>query len=389
MDDRTSDFVVIGGGIAGASVAARLAVAGATVCVLEAESRPDVHSTGRSAATYVLNFGNASIRRLTAASRDFLEHPPAGFSEHPLVTPRGVLTVASADQMDAYREVLDMATDMHPVERAEALAMVPVLRDDWLVAAALEPGAMDIDVHALHSGFLRQLRAAGGRLTCGAPVQALERRNGSWVVHTPEGDHAAPVVINAAGAWADRVAVMAGLAPLGIEPRRRTAAIVALPDGIDASAWPMVFDALDSVYFKPEAGKLLLSPADATPDQPGDVQPEDLDVAIAVDRLEQMVNFSVRRVEHRWAGLRTFAPDGTLVIGMDPRRDGFFWLAGQGGYGIQTSPIVSATAANLLTGRGLPEPLRQLGTTERELAPGRFLEAATPHANATDFQPHA
>lgn len=373
MSVGASDILVIGGGIAGASAAAAIAADGADVRVLEAEPRPDYHSTGRSAAIYIQNFGSRVIRGLTAASRSFYDQPPTGFSEHPLVTPRGVLMIASESQLDAFRGALDAASGMREIDRQQALAMVPVLDPQWLVAAALEPDAMDIDVNAVHMGFQRQLKSAGGRLVCDAPVQALERRDGLWAARTPRGDFSAPVVVNAAGAWADAVAQMAGVGALGLQPMRRTAMIINAPHGVDIAGWPMVNDAAEAFYFKPEAGKLLLSPADATPDQPSDVQPEDLDVAIAVDRFEQAVNFSVDRVAHRWAGLRTFAADGALVIGWDPRADGFFWVAGQGGYGIQTSPMASRTAASLLARRGLPQALRDHGVTAHDLTPDRLL----------------
>lgn len=373
MSERTRDVLVIGGGIAGASAAAELARSGADVCVLEAEMRPDYHSTGRSAAIYIQNFGNRVIRGLTGASRAFFDAPPEGFSEHPLVTPRGVLTVASESQLDAYQAVLAEATGMQPIERDRALAMVPVLRDEWLAAAALEPAAMDIDVNAVHMGFQRRFKAAGGRLICDAPVQGLARQGELWTVQTPQGDFSAPAVVNAAGAWADRIAELAGVGALGLEPLRRTAVVIDAPDDVDVSGWPMVADAGDSFYFKPEAGKLLLCPVDAAPDQPSDVQPEDLDVAIAVDRLEQAVNFSVDRIEHRWAGLRTFAPDGALVIGWDPRADGFFWVAGQGGYGIQTSPMASCAAASLFAGKRLPDALQASGVSDEDLTPARLL----------------
>src|SRR5699024_10316805 len=262
---------------------------------------------------------------------------------------------------------------MQEIDRDEALSMVPVLDPKWLVAAAVESDAMDIDVNAVHMGFQRQLKAAGGQMVCAARVQALERRDGLWLARTPQGEFRAPVVVNAAGAWADTVARMAGVGALGLEPRRRTAMIVDAPAGVDVRRWPMVNDAAESFYFKPEAGKLLLSPADATPDQPSDVQPEDLDVAIAVDRFEQAVITSVDRVEHRWAGLRTFAPDGALVIGWDPRAKGFFWVAGQGGYGIQTSPMASRVAASLLAGRGVPQTLQAQGVMAHDLTPDRLL----------------
>jgi len=372
MSVAGSDILVIGGGIAGASAAAAMASDGARVCVLEAEPRPDYHSSGRSAAIYIQNFGNAAIRGLTAASHAFFAAPPAGFAAQPLASPRGVLTVASASQLAAFQAVLDAASGMQRIACADALAMVPVLRADWLAAAALEPGALDIDVHAMHLGYQRQLKAAGGRLLCDAPVQELARHKGLWTAQTPQGRFSAPIVVNAAGAWADDIARLAGVAPLGLEPRRRTAIIIDMPPDVDATAWPMVFDAAGEFYFKPESGKLLLSPADATLARPGDVQPEELDVAIAVDRLEQAVNLTVERVTHSWAGLRTFAPDGALVLGWDAQAAGFFWVAGQGGYGFQTAPMAARAAADLLAGKGLPSALLEHGVTEHALAPTRF-----------------
>lgn len=361
--------------MAGASVAAELADAGASVCVLEGESQPNYHSTGRSAAIYIQNFGNRVIRGITAASRAFFDAPPAGFVDHPLLTSRGVLTIASEAQMAAFEAMLAEADGMERVDPNEALALVPVLRPERVAAAALERGAMDIDVNALHAGYLRRLKTGGGRVVCDAQVTALARRGNGWEIRTRQGTFGARVVINAAGAWADVVAALAGVQPAGLEPRRRTALIIEAPAGIPVDRWPLVTDADDGFYFKPEAGKLLLSPADATPTVAGDVQPEDLDVAIAVDRFEQAVSFSVDRVTHRWAGLRTFAADGSPVIGWDTEVDGFFWLAGQGGYGIQTAPMAARAAAALVLDAGLPNQLIAAGVTETDLSVARVRTA--------------
>lgn len=372
MSPAHSDIVVIGGGMAGASVAAELADAGASVCVLEGESQPNYHSTGRSAAIYIQNFGNRVIRGITAASRAFFDAPPVGFVDHPLLTSRGVLTIASESQMAAFEATLAEADGMERVDPNEALALVPILRPERVAAAALERGAMDIDVNALHAGYLRRLKTGGGRVVCDAQVTALARRGNGWEIRTRQGTFGAGMVINAAGAWADAVAALAGVRPAGLEPRRRTALIIEAPAGIPVDSWPLVTDADDGFYFKPEAGKLLLSPADATPTVAGDVQPEDLDVAIAVDRFEQAVSFSVDRVTHRWAGLRTFAPDGSPVIGWDTEVDGFFWLAGQGGYGIQTAPMASRAAAALVLDAELPSQLIAAGVAETDLSVARI-----------------
>lgn len=364
MDDRT-DIIVIGAGIAGASAADALAPS-ARVIVLEQEERAGVHSTGRSAALFSETYGNAVIRALSRASRAFLAGPPDGFSETPLIRPRGSLYVAAEDQLDRLR-ALEVATGtFERLSGAEARRRVPILRPEASAAGLYEPGAMDIDVDALHQGFLRRLRRRGGQLVTDAPVTALRREATGWIATTPRGDVSAPIVINAAGAWADRVAVLAGIAPLGLQPKRRTAALIDGPD-LDFSGWPLVIDADETVYFKPDAGRLLISPADETDTEPGDAQPDDLDVAVAADRVERMTTLRVSRVRHRWAGLRTFAPDRTPVCGFDPREAGFFWLAGQGGYGIQTSPALAALAARLVL--RLPGDLAEL---EAALAPDRY-----------------
>lgn len=367
-----ADILVIGGGIAGASAAYEMA-ASARVVVLEAESQPGYHSTGRSAAQFIRNYGNPPMRALARASEAFLGAPPAGFAEHPILTPRGVLHICLPGQEAAYEAEIAALVGGHRLLSAdEVAALVPVLRADALLGGALED-AFDIDVAGLHQGYLRGLKARGGRVVCDARATAVMRRDDFWHVDTPAGSFAAPVLVNAAGAWADAVAGLAGLAPLGIAPKRRTAAIVALPDGTDPHPWPLVADVGETFYFKPEAGKIMVSPADETPAEPCDVQPEDLDVAIGIDRFEQVATFQVRHVEHRWAGLRSFAADRTIVIGFDPRTEGFLWLAGQGGYGIQTSPAAAMTAAALVAGGDLPAALTDHGVSAAALSPARLL----------------
>ncbi|MFL7901623.1 NAD(P)/FAD-dependent oxidoreductase [Azospirillum argentinense] len=385
MDVERVDFLIVGGGMAGASAAYELAAHGSVV-VLERESQPGYHSTGRSAALYTQTYGHPVVRALTVASWDFYINPPDGFSEHPLLTPRGVLLIGRADQTAAldrdFAEGRRLTPTVERLDRAQTLARAPFLKADYVDGAVWEPAAMDMDVHAIHSGYLRGLKARGGRLVTDAGVTALERRDGLWIATTPAGDFAAPVLVNAAGAWADVLAGMAGVRPVGLVPKRRTAItfdpvfadpVFADPaDGAGLAGWPMTINVDEQFYMKPESGRLLLSPADETPVEPCDVQPEEMDIAVAIDRMEQAVRFSVRRITHKWAGLRSFVADKVMVVGYDESADGFFWLAGQGGYGIQTAPAMGRTAAALATGHGLPPEVAALGVRAEDLAPARL-----------------
>ncbi len=370
------DFIIVGAGIAGASAAFELSRS-SRVCLLEGEARPGLHATGRSAALFTPTYGGPQFRALTRASRAFFDHPPAGFCDHPLLQDRGCLYIARTDQREHLQKmVADISASggmMSFVDRQSALARVPSLRKDYLAEAALDSDAMDIDVHALHQGFLRAARSAGVRLVTGTPLNRLERRDGVWCAGLVDGDVSAPVLINAAGAWADEVARLCGVPPLGLRPLRRTALVVDPPAGVDVRSWPAVIDAEESFYFKPEAGKLLLSPADETPSAPCDAAPEELDIAVAVDRVEAALDIEVRRVNHSWAGLRTFAPDRGPVVGFDARVAGFFWCAGQGGYGIQTSPAMGRVVAALARGDGVPEDVVREGFRVEDVSPRRFV----------------
>ncbi|MCT2589970.1 FAD-binding oxidoreductase [Streptomyces sp. N2-109] len=361
-----ADFLVVGGGIAGAAAGYFLARHGRVV-LLEAERSPGLHATGRSAALFSEYFGNPTVRALTIAARGFYTAPPDGFTTAPLLTPRGVLaleTPGTAAQFEAAK--VSGATAPQPVvelDEERALDLCPALLPGAFGRALYKPGACDVDVDATHQGFLRGLRAAGGSVVTGARVHALRRDAGEWQVSTAVGEFAAPVVVNAAGAWADelaRLARSAGVRALGLVPRRRTAALARTPDGADASSWPMVSDVADTFYAKPESGGLLLSPVDDTPEPPGDIRARDLDVATAVHRFEQVSTLRLRHVGHIWAGLRTSTPDDTPVIGTDPRAPGFCWLAGLGGYGIQTAPAAGALLAALATGNAPPPALAAL-----------------------------
>lgn len=351
MDLHDTDIAVIGAGIAGASAAAALA-ADHRVALLEAEEVAGYHSTGRSAATWILNYGPPDVRVLTGLSRAFFEHPPAGFTDVPLMSRRPVVFLAPEEQRAELAEMLAQGLGLREAGIAELRAMVPALRPDYAVAAAIEDDAFDMDVAALHQGFLRQFRACGGTLALRHRTGRIEHRGGLWEVETTEDAvFRARVVVNAAGAWGDMVAASAGVAPLGLVPCRRTGVIIE-PVPWQVSNWPLLNDVGHSWYTRPEARtRLMVSPADETPLPPQDVQPDEMDIAVAIDRMQQALDIEVRRVERSWAGLRTFTPDRSLAIGWDAQAEGFFWCVGQGGYGIQTSPAAGQLVADLIAGR--------------------------------------
>ena len=354
-----SDIAIVGAGMAGASLAAELA-GEASVLLLEAEDQPGYHSTGRSAAFWAESYGGPFVQPLTTASGPFL-------ARHGFLGPRGALHLADLDGLAALGEMeaqfgADIAFERLGRDRLEAL--VPGLRPGWL-AGLLEPSCADIDVAALHGFYLAQARRGGAKLVAGAEVRALRREGEGWTIETAAGAFRARLVADAAGAWADRVAAMAGAAPIGLQPYRRTLSQLRV-DPPAPPDMPLVIDARERFYFKPEAGgRLWLSPHDETPCDPSDCAPEELDVAVAIDRFEQVVDWRVGRVERSWAGLRSFAPDRRPVYGFDPLVPGFFWCAGQGGFGIQTAPAAAKLAAALLLGRS-PE------LDPAPYAPGRF-----------------
>lgn len=367
------DFVIIGAGIAGASVAAHLAPH-ARVLILEAEAQPGHHATGRSAAMFAPGYGPAPIRALTRASAAFFDAPPAGFAAAPLLTPRATVMITTPDQMDSHRAALaDLSGDAAVTELtgAEVEARVPLLRPGYAVAGILDATGSDIDVHALHHGFLRMARAAGAELRTRATVAGLTRQAGGWAVETAQGVEKTRAVINAAGAWAGQVGAMAGAEAIGLTPKRRTALIVAAPVGVATADLPLTVDIDETFYLKPDAGRLLISPANEDPMEPCDVQPDELDVAYCIDRIERAFDLSIRRIEHRWAGLRSFVADKAPVVGYSPLAPGFFWLAGQGGYGIQSSPALGRLAAALALGQDMPADLAAQGLRLADLAPDR------------------
>ncbi len=374
MSARDCDFLIIGAGIAGASAGYFLSRHG-TVALLERESAPGYHTTGRSAAFYAPSYGGAAIRPLTIASGPFLRQPPEGFSDTPLLSDRQALYIARADQipaLDAFEAALRvLEPDIVRMDGTAARRLCGVLREDYVASALLEPECSDLDVNAVHQGFLRGLRHRGGTVVTDATALSIVREGGRWVVDTPSGVWRAPVLINAAGAWADQVARLAGLRPIGMRPLRRTIVILP-PPPLFSPHWPVVLDVDDHFYFKPESGRILASPADETPSEPVDAQPEEIDVATAVDRVQQAADIPVRRIENKWAGLRTFSPDRTPVVGFDSQGDGFFWFVGQGGYGIQTAPMMGRLAESLIVDRAMPRELEGFGVTAATYDPDRF-----------------
>jgi len=367
------DFLIIGAGASGAGAGFELSRHG-KVILLEAEAQPGYHSTGRSAALYTRFYGSRVVRALNLASLGFLESPPQEFADHPLLSPRGAIGLAPPEAPGLVEDVLALdpsGTQIVELSPSRTLELMPILKREAIGRAAYEEGVFDMDVHAIHSGFLRGLHARGGRVVTNARVEAIERSRGVWKLRAGGETYAAPVVVNAAGAWADEIGKLAGLSPIGLVPKRRTAIVIDLPDGVDLRRAPAL-DQLDNEhYIKPDAQRLMVSPGDATPSPPCDAQPEDLDIALMVDWLERVTTLTVRRIGNRWAGLRSFVADHTPVCGAEPGMDGFYWLAGQGGYGIMMSSSLGRTVCALITQGELPEDIRALGVTEAELSPAR------------------
>ena len=369
-----ADVVVVGAGIAGVSAAAVLAETHEVVLV-EAEDAPARHTTGRSAAIFSENYGNAIVRALTRASRAFLEDPPRGFADVPVLSARGALWIGTDDQQAALDAAAAAGRALVPtierLDRATALARCPALDPTTVAGAVWEPDARDIDIGALVQGYLRRLRHRGGQLATDAGLQRADWDGETWRVTTAAGDVQAGWIVIAAGAWADDVATRCGVAPIGLMPLRRTAFLFDPPPDTDPRPWPLVIDADESFYFKPESGVLLGSLADETPDVPRDVGPEEVDVALALDRIAVVLRGATRRVRRAWAGLRTFAPDRTPVVGIEPDR-AFCWVAGQGGYGIQTAPAIAAAVAGLVGHGRLPDDLTEAGLDASVLSAARF-----------------
>lgn len=345
---KAIDVLIIGGGIAGVSLAGRLA-GRARVVLLEREAMLAMHTTGRSAAIYSETYGNAAVRSLTHESRGFFENPPPGFADGPLISLRPTLYVAREGDVAKLENFLrENPSAARPVSRAEAHTRMPVLREGVFAAFAEEPGSTDIDVHRLFDGFRRMALHGGVEILTNREVLSFSGGREGWTVTTAAGTLKARIVVNAAGSWAGKIGLMAGLGDRGLQPLRRTAVTIEPPQGLDVSDWMLVNDVSETFYFKPDAGLILASPLDETPSEPCDAQPEEIDVAIVAQRIEEAAKISVRRIRRRWAGLRTFTPSRTPIFEFDERAEGFFWLAGQGGYGMQTAPAISARAAEAI-----------------------------------------
>jgi|LakMenEpi03Aug12_release.lakeMendotaPanAssembly.Ray.scaffolds.fasta_scaffold02264_25 D-arginine dehydrogenase len=371
------DVIVIGGGVVGASLAWRLAPQ-RRVAIVEMERMSGYHSSGRSATYFNVGLGLSASRLLTLASRDFFLRPGPGFSEHPLADPLPALTVsgAAAEPMleDHLRELRELVPDAIRLDAGDIARLVPLIRPsrDGIWAAILDPSAFRIDGHALLQGYIAGARARGAKVFLGSEAMAIKRAGGDWTVHAGTEELQAPVVVNAAGAWSDVVARRAGVAPVGLTPMRRTIVTFDAPAGRSVEGLPFVRSIEDRFYFTGESGGVLLSPADESPVEPHDAQPEDEDVAIAVDRFESVTGAEVTRIRSRWAGLRTFACDRVPVIGFDGAASGFFWCAGQGGVGLQTSPAASHCAASMILGEPWPAQLADRGLRAADLSPLRF-----------------
>lgn len=370
------DYLIIGGGIAGASTGYFLAGHGKTI-VLEREAQPGYHSTGRSAALYTVAYGTPQVRALTAASRAFYDAPPAGFCDHPLLTPRGELVVDfsgdAAELQRQFEQARQQVAEARLLSAEQACAMVPVLRRERVRGALYDPSAADIDTAALHQGYLRGIRQQGGEIHCDREVLAISRSAAGWQVDCAGQRYSATLLINAAGAWCDQIAQLAGLPGIGLQPKRRAAFTFQAGEGIDCQNWPALVSLDESFYFKPDAGLLLGSPANADPVAAHDVQPEELDIALGIHQIETHTSLQIRRPEHTWAGLRSFVADGDLVGGFDAQAAGFFWVAAQGGYGIQTSAAMGQACAALIRKQPLPEQLIAAGLTAAMLSPQRLL----------------
>jgi D-arginine dehydrogenase len=371
---ETYDALVIGGGMAGVSIAYELA-ADRRVGLLDMEGTLAYHTTGRSAAMFLETYGGPVVRALARASRAFLTDPP-DIVESGLLTPRPMLYTGRRGRGDAvrtlWRDVSRLVPNLELVDPSDLPRVQPLLRPEQVELALLEPGANEIDVHALHQGYVRGLRRRGGSVLTSAPVRSADARGDRWTITDGAGrTWWAPVVVNAAGAWADDVAALFGARSIGLRPLRRTAFMVDAPEGCDQADRPMIADVDDTFYVKPERGQLLCSPADETPQPPGDARPDELEIARAIDVINETTTLDVRHVRSSWAGLRSFVADRSPVVGRDPAVEGLFWVAGQGGFGIQIAPALARSGAALVRGEALPDDVASAGLTADDLAPDR------------------
>ncbi len=365
---KAADIIVIGAGMAGISTASRLAEQ-AEVMVLEAESQPGYHSTSRSAAMFILNYGNQVLRELNQHSKCLYDELEQDLGKGSLLNVRGDLMVAGADEIEQFNHYLANSTGLDVINIDEALQLCPALRKDKVHKAAIERGAADIDVDTLLQHYIRSFKENNGQIEYNCRIKSLTYKNNRWLITTSSGLYSASTVVNAAGAWADQVGALAGLDPVGLIPKRRSAALIKVSEHESIDNWPLVLSASESWYAKPQSGLLIVSPADEDPVQPHDAWPEDLVLAEGIDRFQQFMNIEVNRIENSWAGLRTFAPDKNPVVGFSSQAQGFFWLAGQGGYGIQTAPVLAQFSADLI----LNHAPKISDILIRALSPDRFI----------------
>jgi D-arginine dehydrogenase len=366
------DVVVIGAGIAGASAGYELA-RDHSVLLLEQETVPGYHTTGRSAAVFTEAYERGAVQALARGSRPFLDEPPDVFAGAPLLNPMPVVVIARDDQRKAFKRFVEESPDdvLDVLEGEELGEFCHVLRDD-IVVGAVERDAMEIDVHALHQGYLAGVRLRNGEVRTDAKVTALQWAGDRWRIAAGDSILSASVVVDAAGAWGDEVAALAGVEPLGIIPYRRTAFTFAPPDDTDITGWPMIIDVDEEFYVKPERNQFMGSLAEETPMEPHDVGVEEIDVALAIERIQAATTLEIVYVRRTWAGLRTFTPDRVPAIGFDPDHRGFFWLVGQGGFGIMTAPAAARTTAALVAGHRLPDDVAAAGLRVSDVDPARF-----------------
>lgn len=368
------DIIIIGGGIAGVSAGFELAD-DHTVLILEMESTPGYHSTGRSAAVYTELYGNALVRQLTKLSKPFFQSPPEGFSDYELLIKRPTIFIGRPNQMTLLEKELKANEGSGLIERKDADELIqahPLLRKEYVAAGLLERGSSDMDVNNIHMGYLRLMKQRGGKLLTNTKAESATSTPDGWVIKTENDEFSCKWLINAAGAWAEKIGLDTGAPKIGLVPKKRTAFLFEPQEDWDVESWPMIFDIGEEFYFKPDAGKILGSPCDASPTAPHDARPDDLDVAIGVDRVQNAGKFDIRKISHKWAGLRSFVADQSPVVGSDPKLKNFFWLAGQGGYGIMTAPAMAACCASLIRTGDLPQHVKDAGVTKAMLSPDRL-----------------
>jgi D-arginine dehydrogenase len=369
--DTKFDIIVIGAGIAGAGIAAHLAET-KRVLILEMEDRPGFHTTGRSAATYEPNYGPPPMLAFTRASHKFFMNPPQGFTDGPLLVPRASLFFEAEGQEAFTEKFLASGSGLDELSEAQALKHFPILREGYAKRIFLDPNTGDLDVDLLHRGYLKLLKSRGGQLLNDADAETIERRGAQWRVTTSQGIFESEILVNAAGAWGDVVAMKADVKPVGLQPKRRSIGVIPM-DGVEGAAdFPVVTDMGETWYAKPQSGKMIVSSADATPVDPHDAYADDMAIAEGIERLMNATTIEVTRLDSSWGGLRTFAPDGSPVIGYDPHTEDFFWLVGQGGYGIQSAPALSRAAATMVLKQKLPKDVIDAGLILSDISPHRF-----------------